>query len=37
MNESMSLASLLDEMPEVAPLDDHNRALVAHVHPTDCG
>ena len=33
MNESMSLASLLDEMPEVAPLDD--RALVAHVHPTD--
>ena len=35
MNESMLLASLLDEMPEVAPLDDHNRALVAHVHPTD--
>jgi pyruvate/2-oxoglutarate dehydrogenase complex dihydrolipoamide dehydrogenase (E3) component len=31
----MSLTSLLDEMPEVAPLDEHNRALVAHVHPTD--
>jgi pyruvate/2-oxoglutarate dehydrogenase complex dihydrolipoamide dehydrogenase (E3) component len=31
----MILASLLDEMPEVAPLDDHNRTLVAHVHPTD--
>lgn len=35
MHESMIHASLLDEMPEVAPLDDHNRALVAHVHPTD--
>ena len=35
MNESMLLASLLDEMPEVTPLDAHNRALVAHVHPTD--
>ena len=35
MNESVFLASLLDEMPEVVPLDDHNRALVAHVHPTD--
>src|SRR5262249_62126155 len=35
MNESMSLTALLDEMPEVAPLDDHNRSLVAHVHPTD--
>src|SRR5712692_4851096 len=35
MHESMIRASLLDEMPEVAPLDEHNRALVAHVHPTD--
>src|SRR5262249_58935197 len=35
MNEPMSLTSLLDEIPEVAPLDEHNRALVAHVHPTD--
>jgi len=35
MNESMLLAPLLDKMPEVVPLDDHNRALVSHVHPTD--
>src|SRR5712691_5850385 len=35
MDASMVLTSLLDEMPEVAPLDDYNRALVAHVHPTD--
>ena len=35
MDKSMLLASLLDEMPEVAPLDDHNRVLVSHVHPTD--
>lgn len=35
MYESMLLASLLEKMPEVAPLDDHNRALIAHVHPTD--
>ena len=35
MHESMLLASLLDEMPEVAPLDDHNRTLMSHVHPTD--
>jgi threonine dehydrogenase-like Zn-dependent dehydrogenase len=35
MDKSMLLASLLDEMSEVAPLDDHNRALVVHVHPTD--
>ena len=35
MDKSMLLATLLDEMPEVAPLDDHNRALVVHVHPTD--
>lgn len=35
MYESMLLTSLLEKMPEVAPLDDHNRALIAHVHPTD--
>jgi pyruvate/2-oxoglutarate dehydrogenase complex dihydrolipoamide dehydrogenase (E3) component len=35
MNDSQLLESLLDEMPEVAPLDEHNRALVANVHPID--
>jgi pyruvate/2-oxoglutarate dehydrogenase complex dihydrolipoamide dehydrogenase (E3) component len=35
MNESMLLASLLEAIPEVAPLDDHNRTLLWHVHPTE--
>lgn len=28
-----SLEFLLDELPEIAPLDEYHRALVSHVHP----
>ncbi len=35
MNESTLPESLIDEIPEIAPLDEHNRALVSHVHPPD--
>lgn len=35
MNESTLPESLIDEIPEIAPLDEHNRALVSHVRPTD--
>jgi pyruvate/2-oxoglutarate dehydrogenase complex dihydrolipoamide dehydrogenase (E3) component len=35
VNESTLPESLIDEIPEIAPLDEHNRALVSHVRPTD--
>ncbi len=28
-----SLEFLIDELPEIAPLDEYHRALVSHVHP----
>ena len=35
MKEIPLLDSLIDAIPEIAPLDEHNRALVSNVHPTD--
>ena len=35
MSPPASVESLVGEIPEVAPLDPYNRALVANVHPTD--
>ena len=31
----MTFERILEEIPEVAPLDEHNRALVRHTHPPD--
>jgi len=35
VNKSTMRESLIDEIPEIAPLDEYNRTLVSHVHPTD--
>ncbi len=35
MNDPLPIESLLRDIPEAAPLDEHNRALLARVHPPD--
>ncbi len=35
MNHSTTTARRIEELPEVSPFDEHNRTLLANVHPLD--